>query len=251
MCIRNGVDCNLCEDNNGLTSINKMNINKTKLYECDTDYFICTREYEKILCDIKNDEKLYQLIENKNLLKLPICYYEIADNLVFEENKKYISQYHNNINYLIEYLIWTYGIPNDSDNFLVKKFYTKKEILKTNINRSKINELINFIEIDEQNIINVIEGKKLESYKKQKQRNEKARKLKFQECYDKYGKVFCEVCEEDEECVLDVHHEEIQVKDMEENHVTELDDLNILCACCHRRVHGRKMTVEELKNSVV
>ncbi|WP_252225203.1 MULTISPECIES: hypothetical protein [unclassified Clostridium] len=109
---------------------------------------------------------------------------------------------------------------------------------------------IDFVETNDKWTEKMLEGKKLEQYRKQKQRNAKAREEKFKEAHNKYGKVFCEVCKEDEECVLDVHHEETYVKDMEENHVTELEDLNILCACCHRRIHGRKITVEELKNSV-
>ncbi|WP_252251204.1 hypothetical protein [Clostridium sp. VAP52] len=109
---------------------------------------------------------------------------------------------------------------------------------------------IDFVEKNDNWVEKILEGKKLDQYRKQKQRNSKAREEKFKEARNKYGKVFCEVCKEDEECVLDVHHEETYVKDMEENHVTELEDLNILCACCHRRIHGRKITVEELKNSV-
>ncbi|OSA95706.1 UNVERIFIED_ORG: hypothetical protein B2H93_04610 [Clostridium botulinum] len=114
------------------------------------------------------------------------------------------------------------------------------------INKPKIY----FVEKNDENIEKLLEGKILEKYVKQKERNSKARKEKFKEAHNRYGKVFCEICGEDEECVLDVHHEETQVKDMEENHVTELEDLNILCANCHRRVHARKITVEELKNSI-
>lgn len=37
---------------------------------------------------------------------------------------------------------------------------------------------------------------------------------------------------------------------MEENHVTKLEDLRILCANCHRKVHGYKITVEQLKREM-
>ena len=33
---------------------------------------------------------------------------------------------------------------------------------------------------------------------------------------------------------------------MEDGHLTKLSDLRVLCANCHRKVHGYKITVEEL-----
>ena len=63
---------------------------------------------------------------------------------------------------------------------------------------------------------------------------------------DNKGKVYCEVCKENDEIVLDVHHENMAVCNMEEGHLTKLSDLRILCSNCHRKVHGYKITVEEL-----
>lgn len=54
----------------------------------------------------------------------------------------------------------------------------------------------------------------------------------------------CEVCGENNQVVLDVHHEKVMVSDMGENHVTNLSDLRILCANCHRRVHKYKLKVK-------
>lgn len=37
---------------------------------------------------------------------------------------------------------------------------------------------------------------------------------------------------------------------MEDSHLTKLSDLRVLCSNCHRRVHGYKISVEELKNKL-
>jgi 5-methylcytosine-specific restriction protein A len=61
-----------------------------------------------------------------------------------------------------------------------------------------------------------------------------------------HGRLFCERCHIDPvgtfgpeagEACIEVHHEATQVKDMEDRHVTKLDDLKCLCANCHRIVH--------------
>lgn len=60
------------------------------------------------------------------------------------------------------------------------------------------------------------------------------------------GKLFCERCKldpvayyktEDAEACIEVHHRATQVKDMREGHTTRLEDLQCLCANCHRLVH--------------
>ncbi|WP_274541576.1 hypothetical protein [Romboutsia maritimum] len=33
---------------------------------------------------------------------------------------------------------------------------------------------------------------------------------------------------------------------MEEGHKTKLSDLRVICSNCHRKIHGYKITVEEL-----
>ena len=61
-----------------------------------------------------------------------------------------------------------------------------------------------------------------------------------------YGKLYCEVCGIDDEIVLDVHHDKVSVANMKEGHITKLDDLRVICANCHRKVHGLKVTVDRL-----
>lgn len=96
-------------------------------------------------------------------------------------------------------------------------------------------------EIEEGNTISrIIETKK---------RNSQARKLKLQEFKRIHGKVYCEACGEEDVCALDVHHDKVHVEDMKENHITKLEDLKVLCANCHRKIHGHNITVEELISS--
>lgn len=68
---------------------------------------------------------------------------------------------------------------------------------------------------------------------------------------EKYGNAYCEVCGIDDELVLDVHHEKVKVVDMKEKHVTKLEDLRVVCANCHRKIHGLNITVDNLINIFV
>lgn len=61
-----------------------------------------------------------------------------------------------------------------------------------------------------------------------------------------YGFLFCERCKMNPAehyeadvatACIEVHHAKVQVKDMQEDHVTMLEDLQCLCANCHRVTH--------------
>jgi len=61
-----------------------------------------------------------------------------------------------------------------------------------------------------------------------------------------HGLLYCERCKMNPAehyeadvatACIEVHHAKIQVKDMQEDHVTELEDLQCLCANCHRVTH--------------
>lgn len=70
----------------------------------------------------------------------------------------------------------------------------------------------------------------------------KAKKDRFRM---EHGHLFCERCKQDPtetygeigEACIEVHHHEVHVADMPENHRTELEALQCLCANCHRVVH--------------
>jgi hypothetical protein len=67
------------------------------------------------------------------------------------------------------------------------------------------------------------------------------------------GKLFCERCRMDPaekygqaagDACIEVHHRRILVKDMKNEHRTRLEDLQCLCANCHRIVH-RELKIED------
>lgn len=71
-----------------------------------------------------------------------------------------------------------------------------------------------------------------------------AKKSEFRRTHG--GKLFCERCGDDPvekyhcdeaEACIEVHHWKVQVSEMPEGHMTCLEDLQCLCANCHRLVH--------------
>lgn len=70
----------------------------------------------------------------------------------------------------------------------------------------------------------------------------KAKKAKFREVH---GKLFCERCNLEPiekygaggDSCIEVHHHAVQVADMAPGHQTSFDDLQCLCANCHRVLH--------------
>jgi len=71
----------------------------------------------------------------------------------------------------------------------------------------------------------------------------KAKKAEFRRLH---GKLICERCGTDPvveyqsehgEACIEVHHNTVQVQDMDEGHMTTLEDRQCLCANCHRFVH--------------
>jgi hypothetical protein len=70
----------------------------------------------------------------------------------------------------------------------------------------------------------------------------------------RHGRLFCERCRMDPisafgselgEACIEVHHRETHVSKMSEGHVTRLEDLQCLCANCHRVTHREiKLTLE-------
>ncbi|WP_353472345.1 hypothetical protein PVT71_13705 [Salipiger sp. H15] len=71
----------------------------------------------------------------------------------------------------------------------------------------------------------------------------KAKKAEFLRLH---GRLFCEKCEmdpievfgsEDGEACIEVHHHSTAVSEMRDGHKTRLEDLQCLCANCHRYIH--------------
>lgn len=149
---------------------------------------------------------------------------------------------------------------NNHAYFTVAEIYSGKELIEryNKDNRidyqdiSKIiskNTSIDYLEIDSQKIIEnqfFWEGERILKIIESNKRNSKIRNLKFENFKLKKGKIYCEVCGIDDIMVLDVHHDKIRVSDMTEQHATKLDDLRIVCANCHRKVHRLNIKVDEL-----
>jgi len=91
-----------------------------------------------------------------------------------------------------------------------------------------------------------VEGKKkllTHTYRERKPGLANAKKAQFRRLY---GKLQCERCELDPvavyggvhgEASIEVHHKKIQVQNMDEGHQSKLEDLECLCANCHRVAH--------------
>ena len=118
---------------------------------------------------------------------------------------------------------------------------------------NSIDREVYYIEDEILDDITLDEGDNIKRVINTKNRNKKARELKFQQFIKRYGKLSCEVCKEDDIVALDVHHDRVKVSNMENGHKTKLSDLRVICANCHRKVHGHKLTVEELiiKNNLL
>lgn len=93
-----------------------------------------------------------------------------------------------------------------------------------------------------------LEGDTIEAIRKIKKRNRTARDKKIESFKQLNGTVYCEVCGENDIVTLDVHHEDIQISQMNTAHITKLEDLRIVCANCHRKIHAYKLKVDELIN---
>jgi hypothetical protein len=86
--------------------------------------------HRRIISQQKNDELLYKYILKNNLLEDDLCYCELACKLCIEENTYLLIDHEGNLKFLIDYLVWSYGLPYDENNFLRKqiKFKNQKEI---------------------------------------------------------------------------------------------------------------------------
>lgn len=136
-----------------------------------------------------------------------------------------------------------------SGNIDVKRSSKERIIKKDEIdNKIEIKSIDDLIEIEDEH--DFIEGQKFIKLIKIKKRNSSIRQMKLDIARKQLGQATCEICGENDEIVLDIHHEKVRVSKMEENHITKLSDLKILCANCHRRIHGYKLTFTELREKM-
>lgn len=74
----------------------------------------------RIISMEKNDEVLYKYISKNNFLENGVCYHKLANKLCIEDSKWHFNHEYN-VRFLIDYLVWSYGRPDDGNNFLIKK----------------------------------------------------------------------------------------------------------------------------------
>jgi hypothetical protein len=90
------------------------------------------------------------------------------------------------------------------------------------------------------------EGAKILKQHVGRERRPAAARAKKADFIRRHGRLFCERCRTDPvevfrsehgDACIEVHHARIQVANMPADHATQLDDLQCLCANCHRYVH--------------
>lgn len=220
--------------------------------------------------------KIYSLGKVINLNPVDM---KFIDNLAIDEEVKYRLKEYISIrsrtykfSYDGQYKFYILGeeinllkpvkLPRQNNHayFTIAEMYSGKEVVERCNKNSEIdyqyiskiiekNSPIDYFEIDNQEIFKeelFLEGDKLYKIIEGKKRNSRIRKLKLENFKLRKGKVYCEVCGIDDIIVLDVHHDKVKVSDMKEHHATRLNDLKIVCANCHRKLHRLNITVNEL-----
>ncbi|WP_156796145.1 hypothetical protein [Brevundimonas subvibrioides] len=86
----------------------------------------------------------------------------------------------------------------------------------------------------------------------------RAKKSVFMEAND--GRLFCEICQcepiQDHgdplaDACIEIHHRETAIGAMGQGHKTKLDDLQCLCANCHRLIHARLRHAENAASAAM
>lgn len=90
-------------------------------------YWLYYEEYKAkgIISFSRNDENLYNYLKNNNILGEKVCYLKIAYKLIL---KDYIHNEKDNVDSILNYLYWSYGLPYDENNYLLRKFILNKQI---------------------------------------------------------------------------------------------------------------------------
>lgn len=185
--------------------------------------------------DVEDNLIKVEIQKEKGIVKNYVAYFTILDTKIID--RRWLDDLKSGISYESDYAPkeWKNWV-NNSDS--VEKIIKPKETVREN-------EDIDYTEIDSDE--EFLEGNTKEVLIKVKKRNREIRKAKLNAFKTEFGQAFCEVCGENDEVVLEVHHEKTKVSDMDKNHKTKLSDLRVLCANCHRRVHNKKINIINLK----
>lgn len=125
----------------------------------------------------------------------------------------------------------------------------KSNRYEVSINNIDLSEAVEFSELDEITNEEYIEGESKEVLRQYKKRNRYARERKIEQFSKIHGKIYCEVCGENDIATIEVHHENVFVSNMSEYHLTKLDDLRVVCSNCHKKLHYYNLRVDDLKGN--
>ncbi|MBC8015984.1 MAG: HNH endonuclease [Sporomusaceae bacterium] len=163
-------------------------------------------------------------------------------------------------------LCWTYGpSKQDGKNNLRKQYFARHfgnvEVrIQIPQHETEIDLFLNDIVILVQNRLKADEleatvdyregfpeGRTFERIHKQKEKSSKVIKLAKQNAKERDGKLVCEVCNFSfADCYGDLGvdyieaHHTLPVSELEEGHVTQVEDIALVCSNCHKMLHRRR-----------
>lgn len=172
-------------------------------------------------------------------------------------------------------LCWSYKPTKRDDKNILRKDYFKRCFGDINV-RIPIPQQITEVDLFLQDIITLAknrvkadeldstlehrdgfpEGRTLERLHKLKERNSKVTKLAKQNAKQRFGKLECEVCGFNfadfygdlGTDYIEAHHT-IPVSELEEDHITKVEEIALVCCNCHQMLHRSRpwLKITELK----
>ncbi len=132
--------------------------------------------------------------------------------------------------------------------------------IKTTVSDTELtNKLYRIGEDDEDEQLNVKEGKVIYKLHKHRERNPKLNRKKKDNYLKKYGKLDCEVCGFDFYDVyrelgkgfMECHHKK-PLSEIKGESITTINDLALVCANCHRMLHRKldTLSIDELRKKI-
>ncbi len=224
---------------------------------------------EKYLCEGTDNEKDFAI----KLIKKGRCFvtYKINEEIRFCPSR-FVGYKSNNLSRHTNYewkdgritnpaITKTLGIklePNEELKKLHKEYCLSFGVNADNVKKKFWNlESEGAIIIEDENSKSSFpEGAIVERIHLHRERNQKVIKIAKENFKEKYGRLFCQVCEFDFEDkygeigngFIEGHHT-IAVSEMKPNHQTKPEDIALVCANCHRMLHRKRpwLSINELK----
>lgn len=213
------------------------------------------------------DSKNPKVIEISEILnKLPI-HKERIDNIKFR-NPNGVSMKLNNFkaidpNYhgkgMDRYSKLDEEVFLEFQNNIAKLHKIAEQIKKTVSNSDLSKSLYRIGDDEEDEQLNVKEGKVIYKLHKHRERNSKLNKKKKENYLNKYGKLDCEACEFDFYKIygelgkgfIECHHK-TPLSEIDGESITTMKDLILVCSNCHRMLHRdlNFVSVDELRKLI-